>query len=342
MSEPAVITRRSFLLMTLALAACKPDAKVLRISGVTMGTTYNVIAIDKNRRVDDAEAQAKIDAALETVNRQMSNWDNTSEISRFNAQTSVDSIPLSPELMGLMHAARQVHIHSKGRFDTTMGPLIELWGFGKDGGKHVPSDAQIAEALTRSGHDDTLIVGETTLQKKQPDTQVYLAAIAKGYGADQVGRALEKLDISDYMVEIGGDLYASGQNPNGQPWQIGIEKPAALSGGLIDVVGISNMGMASSGDYRNYFEKDGVRFSHIIDPVTGRPITHKTASTTVLAENGMLADAWATAMLTLGREQGLMIAEAHNLAVLFIERDTSSSELVFKPTASSRFTALTA
>jgi thiamine biosynthesis lipoprotein len=327
--------------MSLALAACKPDSRVLRISGVTMGTTFNVVAIDKNRRVDDAEARAKIDAALETVNRQMSNWDNTSEISRFNAQTSTKPVALSPELMGLMHAAEQVHIASEGRFDTTMGPLIELWGFGKDGQTQFPTDTQIVQALARSGHADTLIVGETTLQKKQPDTQVYLAAIAKGYGADQVGRALETLGITDYMVEIGGDLYASGTNPNGQPWQIGIEKPAALSGGLIDVVGVSNLGMASSGDYRNYFEQDGKRFSHIIDPVTGRPITHKTASTTVLAENGMLADAWATAMLTLGREKGLMIAEAQNLAVLFIERDTNSAELVFKPTASSRFTALT-
>ncbi len=327
--------------MSLALAACKPEANVLRISGYTMGTTFNVVAIDKNRQVNDRDARAKIDAALAVVNQQMSNWDTESEISRFNAQTSVSSVVLSPELMGLMHAAEQVHVASEGRFDTTMGPLIELWGFGKEGEKQVPSDAQIAKALARSGHKDTLIVGDTSLRKKQPKTQVYLAAIAKGYGADQVGQALEMLGITDYMVEIGGDLYASGSNPNGQPWQIGIEKPAALSGGLIDVVGISNLGMASSGDYRNYFEQDGERFSHIIDPVTGRPITHKTASTTVLAENGMLADAWATAMLTLGREKGLMIAEAHNLAVLFIERDTSSAELVFKPTASSRFTALT-
>ena len=327
--------------MTLALAACKPDANVLKISGYTMGTTYNVVAIDKNRRVDDREARAKIDVALQRVNLQMSNWDNTSEISRFNAQTSVDSVALSPELMALMHAAEQVHQASEGRFDTTMGPLIELWGFGKDGGKRVPTDAQIAEALAHSGHGDTLIVGENTMQKKQPHTQVYLAAIAKGYGADQVGEALETLGITDYMVEIGGDLYASGANAEGLPWQIGIEKPAALSGGLIDVVGVSDMGMASSGDYRNYFEQNGRRFSHIIDPVTGRPITHRTASATVLAENGMLADAWATAMLTLGREKGLMIAEAQNLAVLFIERDTSSAELVFKPTASTRFTELT-
>jgi thiamine biosynthesis lipoprotein len=328
--------------MTLALAACGPENKVLRLSGVTMGTTYNVVAIDKNHQVSDREAQAKIDTALKMVNQQMSNWDPNSEISRFNAQTSVESVPLSPELMALMHAAERVHVASDGRFDTTMGPLIELWGFGKDGAKQIPTDAQIADALARSGHADTLVVNEMSLQKKQPNTQVYLAAIAKGYGADQVGHALEELGIRDYMGEIGGDLYASGMNPNGQPWQIGIEKPAALSGGLIDVVGISNLGMASSGDYRNYFERDGERFSHIIDPVTGRPITHKTASTTVLAENGMLADAWATAMLTLGREKGLMIAEAQNLAVLFIERDTSSSELVFKPTASSRFTALTA
>ena len=144
------------------------------------------------------------------------------------------------------------------------------------------------------------------------------------------------------MVEIGGDLYASGNNPGGTPWQIGIEKPAALSGGVLDVVGVSGLGLASSGDYRNYFEQDGERFSHLIDPVSGRPITHKTASATVLAENAMLADAWATAMLILGREKGLEIAKSHNVAVLFVERDSASSDLRFKTESSETFKALTA
>ncbi len=222
-----------------------------------------------------------------------------------------------------------------------MGPLIELWGFGAKGQKHLPSDSEIADAQARSGHKPVL-GPDGRLSKTHPDTQVYLAAIAKGFGADQVSRALEELGLTDYMVEIGGDLYAAGRNPDGQPWQIGIEKPAALSGGVVDVVGVSGMGLASSGDYRNYFERDGQRFSHLIDPVTGRPVTHKTASATVLAENAMMADAWATAMLILGREKGLDIAKAHGIAVLFIERDSNAAELRFTAVASPRFKALTA
>ena len=341
MSNLTALSRRSFILMSVALAACKPGAKILEFSGSTMGTTYNVVAVDASRSVDKIEAQARINAALAQVNHQMSNWDPASEISRFNASKGTDETFVSRELAHVMQAAEDVNKASEGRFDTTMGPLIELWGFGAPGGKRMPQDGEILEAQARSGHGATLKVGVGAIQKIQPDTQVYLAAIGKGFGADQVGRALEGLGLSDYMVEIGGDLYASGLNADGKPWQIGIEKPASLSG-VLDVVGVSGMRLASSGDYRNYFEQDGARYSHVIDPVTGRPITHKTASATVLAENAMLADAWATAMLILGRERGLEIAKANDLAVLFVERDESASDLRFKTTASENFTALTA
>ena len=341
MTDMTALSRRSFILMSVALAACKPGAKTLDFSGLTMGTSYNVVAVDPTRKVNEAEAKAQIESALALVNKQMSNWDSTSEISRFNAKTDLGFMGISTDLAKVMRAAEDVHIASEGRFDTTTGPLIELWGFGANGAKHMASDAEIAAAQARSGHGATLNVGASTLQKRRSDAQVYLSAIGKGYGADQVGRALESLGITDYMVEIGGDLYASGLNADGKPWQIGIEKPAALSG-VLDVVGVSGMGLASSGDYRNYFEQDGARYSHVIDPVTGRPITHKTASATVLAENAMLADAWATAMLILGRERGLEIAKANDLAVLFVERDESASDLRFKTTASEHFTALTA
>ncbi|WP_353618834.1 FAD:protein FMN transferase [Tropicibacter sp. R16_0] len=343
MPDLTKFSRRTFILSSLALAAaCKPGTAALEITGKTMGTTYNVVALDASGQVKDADLRAAIDGALAEVNQQMSNWDPRSEISRFNAQTGTDTVTVSDNLANVMQAAETVNIASEGRFDTTMGPLIELWGFGANGSAPVPGDADIRAAQARSGHGNTLKVGGSTLQKTQGDAQVYLAAIGKGYGADHVGRAIEALGIKDYMVEIGGDLYASGKNASGLPWQIGIEKPAALSGGVMEVVGISGLGMASSGDYRNYFEKDGQRYSHIIDPATGRPITHKTASATVLADNSMLADAWATAMLILGRERGLEIAEAQNLAVLFIERDAEASELRFNTKASSRFQALTA
>ncbi len=335
-------SRRTFMMMPLALAACKPGENILRLAGLTMGTSYNVIGIDRSGTVSEAQARAGVDAALALVNRQMSNWDEASEISRFNARRDMAEIAVSPELAEVMQAALEVNAASDGRFDTTIGPLIEAWGFGAHGTQRRPAEAEIAEAMARSGHAATLDIRPGAMRKTRPEALVYLAAIGKGYGADKVGQALESLGITDYMVEIGGDLVTRGRNPDGLPWQIGIEKPASLSGGIMDVVGVSGYGLASSGDYRNYFEQDGERFSHLIDPATGRPVTHRTASATVLAENAMLADAWATAMLILGTERGLEIAESQRLAVRFIERDPASDELRFITTESAAFASLTA
>lgn len=341
MSDLTSFSRRSFLVMPLALMACKPSDLVFEISGLTMGTTYNVVAVDPSHKLTDARLRTAINDALAEVNAQMSNWDPASEISRFNAQRGTGAQSVSPALAEVMDAAEFVYRASEGRFDTTMGPLIELWGFGAPGGRSRPDDAAIEAARLRSGHENTLRVDKGNIAKRQADAQVYLAAIGKGYGADRVGRALEALGVTDYMIEIGGDLYASGRNPDGLPWQIGIETPDSRNRSVMDVIGVSGYGLASSGDYRNYFEEDGRRFSHVIDPATGYPIEHHTASTTVLAENAMLADAWATAMLVLGRERGMEIAEAQDIAVLFVERDTSASELRFATKASSKFSSLT-
>lgn len=339
----AKLSRRSFMVLPIVAAACKPAASVLELSGLSMGTTWNVVAVNAPKSVDGDTLMQTINAALSEVNLQMSNWDPQSEVSRINTSTSAETHQLSAGLSHVMQAAEFVRDASLGRFDTTVGPLVELWGFGATGSRsHVPTEDAVAQSLSRVGHGNTLQIGDGTLRKTSLDAQIYLAAIGKGYGADRVGAALQELGISDFMVEIGGDLYASGRNPQGGQWQIGIEAPQTWTRGVMQVVGISDLGMASSGDYRNYFEQDGQRFSHVIDPTTGRPITHRTASATVLAENGMLADAWATAMLTLGRDKGLEIAEKHNIAVLFVDRDPSVRELQFTATASSQFTALQA
>jgi len=204
----------------------------------------------------------------------------------------------------------------------------------------MPQPAQSEGAVARTGNGNTRRLDSGARHKKQAKAQVYLAAIGKGYGADHVGRAIEALGITDYMVEIGGDLYASGTNPDGQPWQIGVEAPDSTDRRALDVVAVSGKGVASSGDYRNYFEQDGQRFSHVIDPVTGRPITHRTASATVVADTAMLADAWATAMLILGAERGLQIAEREGLAVQFLERDPARNDIGFKQASSGAFQAL--
>lgn len=339
-------SRRSLLSLPLvaplALSACKSRAEVMEIIGLSMGTTYKVIAVDQNGSVEKAELEAAIAGALAVVNAAMSNWDDGSEISRINAGARGTSHKISAELSEVMAAAQAVNAASAGRFDTTIGPLIEAWGFGAPGGLAKPSEDVIEAALARSGHHNALSLSQTALTKAADDTQIYLAGIGKGYGADYVGRAIEALGISDYMVEIGGDLYAAGRNPDGLPWQIGIEAPRDGARALAGVVGLSGMGLATSGDYRNYFEVDGQRFSHLIDPATGHPVTHATTSATVIASNAMLADAWSTAMLILGREAGLDVAAASGIAVQFIEKSTSSAHMEFVTTSSEAFAALTA
>ncbi|WP_291738141.1 FAD:protein FMN transferase, partial [Leisingera sp. F5] len=166
-------------------------------------------------------------------------------------------------------------------------------------------------------------------------------ASARGYGVDAVAAALQGFGVENYMVEIGGDLVTKGENAKGEAWRIGIEKPDAAAQTVQLIVPVSNLGLATSGDYRNYFEHEGMRYSHILDPVAGRPVTHATTSVTVIAENAMLADAWATAMLVLGRENGLKLAQEHKLAVFFIDRDVQAGADAYMTSASSAFEALT-
>ncbi len=309
-----------------------------------MGTTYAVIAVDQTGDLDPDRVQKAIDTTLAEVNASMSNWDPASEISRFNA-AAPQPVDISPALAEVMALAKEVHAASLGRFDVTLGPLIELWGFGERTAQSaVPSATDIAEAQALVGQSRLLRLTRhpDTLEKTAPGVSVYLAAIAKGYAIDRLAAALRELGLSDFMVEIGGDLVTAGLNPRGTAWRIGIERPDPTSQRVEDVVALRNMGMATSGDYRNYFEQEGVRYSHIIDATTGRPITHGTASVTVLTDTAMAADAWATALLALGAEQGLPLAEKNDLAVFFIVRDPSILEAGFSTLASSRFDAILA
>lgn len=340
MSGITTLSRRSFLILsTAALAACNFEDEVLKFTGKTMGTQYHVVALRGGKAVDREALAAAIDSALADVTVEMSNWDAASEISRVNA-AGTETMRLSPALADLMANANAVHRASDGRFDVTVGPLIDLWGFGAAGvAPHVPADAEIAEALALTGQTRVLTLEGDKLSKSVAGAEIYLPAIGKGHGVDRVAAAVRSFGIENFMVEIGGDLYTAGHNADGTPWHIGIESPVAGARSVYDVVDVSNLGMATSGDYRNFFEADGTRYSHIIDPTTGRPITHNTVSASVLTENAMLADAWSTAMLVLGREVGLEIAEEQDLAVVFIDHDGTDG---YKTTQSSRFTALQA
>ncbi|MBR9843747.1 MAG: FAD:protein FMN transferase [Rhodobacteraceae bacterium] len=333
------------LALTLCLAACLPGEKrdVVRLSGSTMGTHYNIVAIGDD--LDAAELGGRVGEVLKAVDASMSNWNPASEVSRFSALRSTEAQEISPQFAQVMRAAQEVHRQSEGVFDVTLGPLIELWGFGaRSPDDPLPSEADIAATLARVGQARflTLDMQAPSLTKTLPKVEVNLAAIAKGYGIDALAEMLREQGIKDYMVEIGGDLVTGGLNDKGQPWRIGIETPTlGAQGSLQRVIALSGHGMATSGDYRNFFERDGRRYSHLLDPATGRPVVHATTSATVLAENAMMADAWATAMLVLGAERGLAVAERHGVAVFFISRDRQEKDAPYILEESSAFTALT-
>ncbi len=317
------------LAVATLLSACLFDKEpeVVRLSGETMGTTFNITAIGVD--VDEEALAVAVEETLADVNAKMSNWDKNSEVSQFSKSQSTEPTQVSEEFALVIAAANDVHEKSGGTFDVTLGPLIELWGFGpRKPEDPVPSDEDIQAALNSVGQAGLLTLDREagTLAKSDAGVGINLSAIAKGYGIDAVADTLRDAGIEDYMVEIGGDLVTMGENDKGEAWRIGIEKPEAGSQNLQLIVQLDDLGMATSGDYKNFFEQDGVRYSHIIDPITGRPITHRTTSVTVLAENAMMADAWATAMLALGQEKGLELAEKHKLAVYFISRDVTGGE----------------
>lgn len=314
------------------------EPEVVRLSGETMGTTFNITAIGED--LDETALAAAVEETLADVNAKMSNWDPNSEVSTFSASTSTDPMPVSEEFAFVMTAANEVHDKSDGTFDVTLGPLIELWGFGpRTPEDPVPSDAEIQAALNGVGQARLLTLDPEagTLSKSNASVGINLSAIAKGYGIDAVAETLREAGIEDYLVEIGGDLVTKGQNDKDEAWRIGIEKPQAGSQTPQLIVSLDDLGMASSGNYKNFFEQDGIRYSHIIDPITGRPITHRTTSVTVLAENAMMADAWATAMLALGQDKGLELAEEHKLAVYFISRDVTGGEEAYITVHSTAF-----
>lgn len=311
------------VLSALMVSGCSRVSQPMEISGLTMGTTYSVKWIADRPGIDKNVLQAQVDEVLGRVNASMSTYDEHSELSLFNASPSTDWFEVSPELEAVVRAARQISAESDGAFDVTVGPLVNLWGFGPGAGSDVvPTAEELQAALTRVGYHKLGVRDRPPALKKEiADLYVDLSAIAKGYGVDQVAGLLEALGIQDYLVEIGGELRGSGSKVNGEPWRIAVERPDPEGRAVHRVVPLKNAGMATSGDYRNFFEQGGRRFSHSIDPSTGRPVVHSLASVTVIHGDAMHADALATAILVMGDARGRAFVESRKIAALFILRD---------------------
>lgn len=290
------------------------------LTGNTMGTSYTIKYRHSPDMPPSQAIQEEIEQHLTEINQIMSTYDPESELSRFNRADTTDWISVSTPLYTVLKVALEIGQQSKGAFDITIGPLVNLWGFGPEVRlERIPDQAEIAAILERTGHDK-LMLHETssTVRKTRSDVYMDLSGIAKGYAVDQIAAMLERHDIKHYMVEIGGEIRARGMNAQEIPWQIGIDKPQPYDRSLQKVLSLKNTALATSGNYRNYFMIDNQRYMHVIDPATGWPAENHLASVTVLADTCMLADAWATALLVLGLERGMIIAEQHGLSVLFI------------------------
>jgi len=308
----------------LSLTACDTvntnESYQFSYSGMTMGTRFNIKVPILPEGVDTDKLKKQVQQCLHEIDARMSTYLEDSELSEFNQNVSTDWQPVSRALYDVLNEAQRISRLSDGAFDITVGPLVNLWGFGPDPMVfEPPADSAIQALLEQTGyHYLKLKEKPLSVRKENPELYLDLSALAKGYAVDRVAGLLEEQGISDFLVEIGGELSLRGHNIQRQPWRIAIEKPAADKRMIQRVLSITNIAIATSGDYRNFFETGGIRFSHTIDPRTGRPIRHKLASVTVLRETTMEADALATALMVLGPDDGFRLAEQEQIAALFI------------------------
>lgn len=318
-----------FLLLLLnILVGCSPGSawQTVEVHGNTMGTTYSIKIVTQQPEIPATEdVKAWAEQVFQEVNQSMSTYIDDSELSLLNRSKSADWHSLSPELAEVLALSHHISQKSGGAFDITVMPLVNLWGFGPEKRSQPPSDAEIAQGLAQIGYDKIVLDADHQRIRKPPDVHMDLSAIAKGYAADKMGQALARRGFDHVMVEVGGELVLRGHNQKLKPWRIGIETPSydllRAAVGPAGAVDISGKGMATSGDYRNYYEVDGVRVSHTINPKTGHPIRHNLASVTVIAATCAEADGWATALNVLGPEQALQTAEREGLAVYLLVRD---------------------
>jgi thiamine biosynthesis lipoprotein len=301
-----------FLLAVLAalLAVGCDGRREHVITGRTMGTTYSVTVV-AGYFGSIAGLQEKIDRRLEEINQSMSPYLNDSEISRFNRfrQTGKE-FRVSADFLYVMRAAAQIYKFSDGAWDGTVNPLVDLWGFGRAGsGNKVPPAEKIAALLGDIGFDKIEIRDSGALIKRQASVTLDLSSIAKGFGVDQVAGVVRAAGFTDFIVEIGGEVVASGIRPDGRPWRVGISRPKPEAGldEIYKVVSLKDRALATSGNYRQFFMQDGRRYSHLIDPRTGYPVADRVVSVSILADTCTLADGLSTAVMVMGAERGLAL-----------------------------------
>lgn len=302
-------------------------------TGEIFGTTYS-IKIKTSAKDNDLED--KIKAKLQDVNSNMSMFEPQSFISRLNRAAAGEAVELPHEVAFLFRGAAKVYSESRGWFDPTIGSLVNLWGFGTNTVTRIPEDKQIEKALAHTGFNKLRFASDySQVIKTDSELIIDLSAIAKGYAVDKIAFLLEENGYRDYIVEIGGEVKASGtRDYHGTPWAVGIARPSENGSGNLTAVELENMAVATSGDYRNFFYLDGKRFAHTVSPFDGRPVAHNLASATVFHPQAMLADAYATAVTAMGEDKGMEFANRINLPVIFFVRgDDNQTDIRYSAAA---------
>ena len=319
---PAVFVGALFVVLVLRQPDGPATPDQWLATGSAMGTEFTVkVVVPEGAELSQEMVAAAVRGAVDEVDLAMSTYRPDSELSRFNRH-GTEPFPASDALREVVTEALRVAELSGGAFDITVGPLVDAWGFGPSLRDEPPGEVEIAALLAATGSEHLVVDPERgTLRKLRPGLSLDLSAIAKGYAVDLVTERLLELGLDDHMVEIGGEVRAVGVNADGRLWRIGVERPEAARRSVWTAVPLDDLAMATSGDYRNYVERDGVRISHTIDPRTGRPITHALASVTVLEPSCMTADALATALTVLGPDEARTLAQREGLAVMLLVRD---------------------
>jgi thiamine biosynthesis lipoprotein len=316
--------RPTAFLAFVALSACSAGPSPEQFHGHTMGTTYSVTVVSNARAVRREAIQSVIDDVLQEVNRNLSTYDPRSEISRFNASATTDPIAVSPSLRAVAAIAGEVSMATGGAFDITVGPLVQAWGFGVGSpAAEVAPGPDVINGLRAEVGFDRLELGADghSLRKTVPGLQLDVNGIAPGYAVDLIAERFDALGLHDYLVELGGEVRARGRSPAGRPWRVAVEAPLGGERKPYALVELDGLAVSTSGDYRDFREINGRRFSHTIDPRTGAPIANGLASVSVVHRSAAFADAYSTALMVLGPQAGMALAGRLRLAALFIERD---------------------
>ena len=322
-------------LAAMGLGACATAPRQTLLAGETMGSAWTAKVVG-DLPMPEAQLRAAMQARFDAVNQALSTYRPDSALSRFNDDTSGDWVDIDPELAVVMGYALHLAERSGGAYDVTVGPLVNLWGFGPDPAtRSVPGTPAISAARERVGWRKVSVDAASSRARKPPGVRVDLSSLGKGRGVDRVAEYLDSVGISDYLIDLSGKLRARGRNSRGEFWRVAVEKPGADDAAGVSVpapavVELRNESIATAGDYRRFFAVDGRHYSHIIDPRSGFPVTHATVSATALAPECMTADAWATVLMAMAPADAMRVAEAESLPALLIRRE--GGEFALSPT----------